>query len=335
MSNHLPLPMRSGKCPMRMAVRAAAMLLAVPAAAPLIAAQDDQPVPLAALVERYRVPGSRFVDAGGVRVHYTDTGRGPVVVLLHGSFLDLQVWDDWVRALSPDHRVIRIDRLGAGLTAADPEGRVGYRREHEMLDAVIAALDLRRFALVGASSGGIVAADYAARRPDRVRRLILMNFPIGHARIAANNEAMTAAIAERRRLGFQNERYTSAMLDNNLIDRRAVTPALVRRLTNYANRRATGEDARVAAATADYAEQDRVAMLKRIKAPTLVMWSEQNRTLALPNGQAAFAAIGAPDKHFSLVRNAGHMVPIEAGPATANVARLFLAGKRPPATIEP
>jgi pimeloyl-ACP methyl ester carboxylesterase len=260
-------------------------------------------------------------------VHYTDQGRGPVVVLLHASYLDLTSWDDWVRDLARDHRVLRIDRLRFGLTGTYPGNIVDYDHEVALLEAFVADRKLKHFALVGASSGGMVAALYAQRHPGQLDNLILMNFPLGHARIAAAPSVPTApGGAARMRM----------ILENNMVDQRAITPALVQRLGDFADRE--DEGGAVAASfdkAAALTEADRVRILGQIRTRTMVVWSAENRTLPLSAGQAAFAAIGAPQKYLTVVENAGHMVPLERGPDTALLARHFLAGHIPPATLAP
>lgn len=301
---------------------AAAMLLAPLGASARTPVVGDAARPsglsIAELRTRHALPESRFIEIAGVPVHYTDQGKGPVVVLLHGSYLDLTSWDDWVADLARDHRVIRMDRIRFGLTGHFPDRAPDYAAEQLVLDGLVDALKLDRFALAGSSSGGIVAAQYADRHPDKVSRLILMNFPLGHGRISmagpTRNEAQTPA--ERMDM----------LLRYNLVDHRVITPKLLARLTDFADRQdPTGAIAGQFKAASALAEGDRAAMLGRLRMPTLVMWAERNRTLPVAEGRAAFDAIGAKDKRFVVVKRAGHMMPLEAGARSVRTARRFLA----------
>lgn len=56
---------------------------------------------------------SRVLAVDGVRIHYTVTGSGPGVVLLHGWALDLREWTDQIAARSPRFTVIAIDRAAS------------------------------------------------------------------------------------------------------------------------------------------------------------------------------------------------------------------------------
>lgn len=308
-----------------MALALGAFFVVIPLAAAADARHEQVTgLTLAQLRARYTLPDSRFVTLGGLPIHYVDHGRGPVVILLHGSFLDLTSWRDWIADLSRDHRVIAVDRLRYGLTGLYPGEPVDYEHEQRMIDALVAYLHLHRFALVGTSSGAIVAAQYADRHPDQVPRLILMNFPLGH-RFIHNSSG-----APRVNLGPVEE--TRALLANNLVDQSVITPALVERLTALDDRAdPTGDIAQAFARAAAFTEPERAAMFARLRMPVLVMWSGENHTVDVDAGRAAFAAIGSPDKSFVIVPRAGHMMPLEKGRESVLIARRFLDQRRQPA----
>lgn len=283
------------------------------------------------LRERHTLPNSRFAEFGGVPVHYIDEGEGPKtpVVLLHGSFLDLTSYDSWAAELGRDRRVLRLDRLRFGLTGHANEGPIDYADEGALLEAFVDGLGLDRFVLAGTSSGGMVAARYAAMHPQRVERLILMNFPIGHSRIKP-----TAPIAEPSEPIDQRQMIRD-VVRANLIDPSVASDQLLERLADYAQR----EDPKGAGAGAwnqakTFTEEARRELLAKIEAPTLVVWSEFNRTLPLENGQIALDAVGAPQKHLLVVADAAHMHPLEKGAESARQVRVFLDGGTPAARTD-
>jgi len=307
-------------------------------AAPLLAAETGGQVNLETLVARYALPESRFVEFDGARVHYVEDGRtdagAPVVVLLHGSYYSLQEWGDWARALGRDFRVIRMDRLRFGLTQGFADGVVSYPREVDLVEGFVKALGLAEFSLAGASSGGIVAALYADRNPERVKRLILFNFPLGHGRIDGNARLLEMA-AENGKRGWQSADFTRIQLEEGLVDQSKITPELVQRMTDFANREDPEGAARSAfGRAAAFGEDARRAMLERLKMPVLVLWSAENKTLPLANGEAAFAAIGSAQKRFTVVDGIGHTAPIEGGAVTARAARTFFLGGWPAARLK-
>jgi pimeloyl-ACP methyl ester carboxylesterase len=315
--------------------QAVCALVLLMAAVPGFAEAGGQ-VPLATLEARYRLPESRFVEFDGARVHYVEEGRAdaPVVLLLHGSYYSLREWAGWSAALAQDFRVIRMDRLRFGLTRGFPDGVVSYPREVDLVEGFVKALGLTRFALAGSSSGGLVAAMLAERNPDKVERLVLFNFPLGHARIAGNPELQRMS-RENIERGWQTTDFTRIQLRDGLVNHDYITPELVARMTDFANREDPDGAARLAfGQAAAFGEPERRAMLGRLQMPVLVMWSAENRTLPVADGEAAYAAIGSAEKRFTLVENIGHSAPIEGGAVTAAAALTFFKGGWPPVRLK-
>lgn len=116
-----------------------------------------------------------FVDSpGGARVHYSVTGDGPALMLLHGTGGDGYAhWGQLMPALAPGRRVICPDYAGSGQTR-DHGGPLQLDELVEQALAVADACAEARFDLVGYSLGAVVAAVIAARHPARVRRLVLV-----------------------------------------------------------------------------------------------------------------------------------------------------------------
>lgn len=98
-------------------------------------------------------------------------GQGPAVLLLHSSVCDRRMWDAQWRALADSgHRVIRCDFRGFGDT---PAGTGSHDDADDVLE-LLDSLGVERTALVGASFGGKVALELAARRPERIGSLLLL-----------------------------------------------------------------------------------------------------------------------------------------------------------------
>jgi len=121
----------------------------------------------------------RFCTSGdGTRIAYSTVGEGPPLAkaanwLSHIEYeWDSPVWTHWIREISQRHLFVRWDERGSGLSdwTADDLSLDAWVRDQE---AVVDALGLDRFALLGISQGGAVAMAYAARHPERVSHLVL------------------------------------------------------------------------------------------------------------------------------------------------------------------
>lgn len=119
-------------------------------------------------------------DHPGSRLSVIDMrprGARQTLVLQHGFAGCAETWEHQIAALCAGYRVVAPDLRGHG-QSDDPKGRYDLERLCDDLDAIVDHLALpERFALVGHSFGGVVALRYAARRPDRVERLVLVATP--------------------------------------------------------------------------------------------------------------------------------------------------------------
>jgi pimeloyl-ACP methyl ester carboxylesterase len=107
-------------------------------------------------------------------ITYTDSGKGTALVLLHGFLENRKMWDPFLPELSKRYRIISIDLLGHGETAA-----LGY--VHTMEDnadavhAVLHSLRIRKCVFAGHSMGGYVALAFAELYAEQVKGIILIN----------------------------------------------------------------------------------------------------------------------------------------------------------------
>lgn len=115
------------------------------------------------------------VDVPGARLFFADSGgAGVPVVFLHPGTGSMRIWEHQVPAIvQAGYRFIAYDRRGYGRTTVEPGGPVSTGPDD--LDALVAALGIDRFHLVGSAAGGMVALDYAASFPRRLRSLTIAN----------------------------------------------------------------------------------------------------------------------------------------------------------------
>jgi len=108
---------------------------------------------------------------GHGRIHAESEGTGPAVVFVHADFVDGRLWDGVRAHLAARYQTVAYDKLGFG--RSDPAtGPVNRRQE---LTAVVDALGLETFHLVGCSNGGQQALDFTLEHPTRVLSLTLVN----------------------------------------------------------------------------------------------------------------------------------------------------------------
>ena len=111
---------------------------------------------LAAPDSRYLDAPGDLLDVAGVRLNVRDTGRkdAPAVILLHGFGSGLHTFEPWARLLETDHRVIRFDLSGSGLSGPDPQGVYTDARSMEIITALMDRLGVAQTSVIGHLIGG-------------------------------------------------------------------------------------------------------------------------------------------------------------------------------------
>ena len=115
---------------------------------------------------------SPYRSINGHRVHYQTEGNGPIMVLAHGGYLDLEIWKPQMRAFKDDYTLLRFSDLGHGQSQTRGDSAIfGY----QIIHALAAPYADSSLTLVGLSWGAMLCVDYALRYPERVRRLVLVS----------------------------------------------------------------------------------------------------------------------------------------------------------------
>jgi pimeloyl-ACP methyl ester carboxylesterase len=119
----------------------------------------------------------REIATNGVTIHVRSGGNGPAVVLLHGYGETGDMWVPLALDLARDHAVIVPDLRGMGLSTK-PGGGFDKKTQAGDVAGVMTALGVRQADVVAHDIGNMVAFQFAAQHPDRVRRLVLIDAPV-------------------------------------------------------------------------------------------------------------------------------------------------------------
>lgn len=111
--------------------------------------------------------GTLALDDGG--------SAGLPVLFVHADIGNVTQWREALDHLRPTRRAVALDLRGHGRSAPAANGDYSFSGRAEDVAALVDALDLARFVLVGHSGGGVVAVQYAAQHPDRVAGLLLVD----------------------------------------------------------------------------------------------------------------------------------------------------------------
>lgn len=266
-----------------------------------------------------------FLAYEGSRVAYATVGDGPPLVL--PAYWVSHLGEDWgypsfrtfVESLAQGRLVVRYDRPGVGLS--DRERRpetLTLDYEVELLAALVDALGLDRVALFGSSVGGPIGIAYAARRPERVERLVLYGTFAASRSIGTLETQRAMVELVRSSWGFGSRVMADLMGPSASPTERREYAAIQQTAATAATA------ARLLELTYSYDVRD---LLPTLTVPTLVVHREDDRAFPLRYGRELAALVPGAE----LVVLPGDAHPPWHGDAGALVEAIapFL-GIRPP-----
>ena len=278
------------------------------------------------MVEAPPVPvGTReLVDIGGRRLNVWRAGdHGPVVLLVHGIPTNHLLWHDVVPQLAAQARVVAVDMLGYGWSDAPGDRGVDLASQAGHLLALLDALEVDRFVVVGHDLGGGVAQILATTAGQRVRAMGVVDgvcfdgWPVPAVR------AMQLARPVLRRwppqlLGAGLQRGLRTLFVHQ--DRaRTWTPwfAAPWRAADGPERMDRHLRSLHPAYTMSVAP-----FLPRLSVPVEVVWGRQDSQMKLRYGQRLADTV--PTARLTVVEDADHFVPADTpGPVVDAVRRLL------------
>jgi len=117
----------------------------------------------------------KFVMVDGKKVHYLEKGSGSPVILIHGFLYHTVMWQKNIDALAEKFKVYAIDLWGFGYSERLPQLDYSFALYGKQIKGFMEALAISKAALVGQSMGGGISVYIAAKYPEKVDRLILID----------------------------------------------------------------------------------------------------------------------------------------------------------------
>jgi N-formylmaleamate deformylase len=267
---------------------------------------------------------SDFVEANGIRLHYTRTGgHGPPLVLAHGVTDNGLCWSPVAEALAPGYDVIMADARGHGLSDA-PER--GYTPADQAADlaGLITALGLRRPILLGHSMGAITTLVLAGTYPELPRAILLEDPPPWW-----QSEATPSPEVAERMAGIKAwlTLVKSKTREELLAENRAESPHW-----SEAERRPWAESKlQFSPHIAEVVQPgnavsvDWPAVLGRVSCPALLITADPGRGAATAPEQAEALRATLPQLQVAHITGAGHSIRRDQLGPYLGAVRAFLA----------
>ena len=257
---------------------------------------------------------SEMLSVAGVQTHVLRGGRGEPVLVLPPEFATNR-WFPYHDALAARFQIFAPDHLGFG-GSERPEWLDGIDDLVFHYVDLLDTLGLDRVSIIGISLGGWIAAEFAVAHPERVDRLVL----VGAAGVKVDGvprfDVFTHPIEETLQRLFYDQTRWVQLLSTDL------GPEVIVR--------AYRESTTLARLSWNpYMYNPKLERrLRRVQAPTLIVWGENDAFLPLPHGEAYARLI--PGATLRVIPQCGHFPPFEQTEQFLHLVLEFLA---PPASI--
>lgn len=321
---------------------ASALLLAAPPAL----AQQAAPAPagtapattgahpyltLEQLRKLYADRQSRFLDVGGLSIHYKDEGprTAPVLLMVHGSESSLRTWDRITQVLKKRYRVVRLDLPSYGLSQGPTDEALKTLVPTDVPIAVLNRLGVKKVTFVGVSSGGTMGMYLAARRPDMVERLILSNTPSDPVDTShlVMPRSFTDAMDRAKATGFRDLDFWNEFLSYFAGDAKRISPQTRKEYYDFYRRVPEKNLIGLIARIGD-GKQATVEMA-RVTKPTFLIWGGADPLLP----ESAVTAITRYLKNAPISKvvmpDVGHYPPLEVPDRFAQLIAAYVEAGTP------
>jgi pimeloyl-ACP methyl ester carboxylesterase len=251
---------------------------------------------------------SRYVEVGGLKLHYNDAGDGPVVIMLHGAGPGASGWSNFSRNIRPfvekGFRVILLDLPGFNKSVPTVTAMPRFLLNAQAVKGLMDVLGIERAHLVGNSMGGGSSLAFALEFPERLHRMVLMG-PAGlgpSLMQALPMEGIKLLFALYRQPNMENLQrmlrvfiYDQSLLSEDLIQQRYDNMmAIPEHLSNFLKCMELNH-----IASTDYSLR-----LSEIQAETLVTWGRDDRFVPLDWGLKLLW--GMPNAQLHIFNRCGH-----------------------------
>lgn len=264
------------------------------------------------------------VKTNDIQTYYEVQGEGPPLILLHGGFADLRMWQPQISVFAQNYQVITYDLRGHGQTGSSEVRRYSAHLFAGDLEALLQQLGINQAIVCGLSLGGMIAQAYAALHPERIAALILCDTAVSTT-LTWNDKLQTylmgwslspsvRLIGARR---FVDYAFWFARITRGeaWFGQNAQVQEYVRECMRSVD---TNEMAKLYQMIVGFAGVD----LEKIKAPTLVLNGEHESANVFEH--TAYIQQHIPHARTAVIPDAGHTSNMENPPVFNQVVLDFL-----------
>jgi len=258
----------------------------------------------------------------GKKIRLAQKGTGPVLVFLHGYPDNLQIWSQVIDILASEYQCIALDWPGMGESEAW-SGGAAPKQMAERLRLILSELGFDTPTIIALDMGGQAALEYAARYPEYVRNLIVMNS------LVFGDEETSWEIQVLRKYGWNRwllrnfPRVVFFRARRTFLSVRSSLPTEIasdlwksfrrNEVRQFISRMCAGYEGSLPNLPLRYS---------KIKCPTLILWGEQDKHFPISHAQRLHKAVSGSE--LEILAGAWHWMIWEHADRVADSANRFL-----------
>jgi 4,5:9,10-diseco-3-hydroxy-5,9,17-trioxoandrosta-1(10),2-diene-4-oate hydrolase len=260
-------------------------------------------------------PKDQYVNVKGVNTRYWTAGdKGPVLLLIHGFGLSVEIWQHNIEPLAKFYKVYAIDLVGFGRTEKH-EGPYTPSFMVDFINDALTAMNLEKVTLIGLSMGGGLSILYTLRFPHKVDKLVLVDsaglgkeviFSMRLMSLPFLGEFVTKPSRKMAYLFFKPAVLNPAQLKGQFTDiyyelfsLPGAQTAMLKVIRSGCNIFGIKKDVL----------NETLMNLHRITSPTLIIWGRQDAIIPLK--QAYYAKEKISNSKLHVIEQCGHMPNFE------------------------
>ncbi len=242
--------------------------------------RKDLTLPKATVKAKYSLANSHFINWKGGEFHYTESGSGVPVLMIHGfggSNRDFYILDSLVNS---KYRVIRVDLPGFGLSDF-PEQNEGDEKITEVYSEyfsfLLDTLHIDSCYVLGNSLGGLMSVNLTLQHPDLVKKLILFNsagYDMAEVMKTANASFFQGKLVQLMLEKGIPKYMTAKGIGRVFYKAPLLTEEKIQRVNDFWNREGNLHHIMAMASTKEQFDE---SLIKKISCPTLIVWGKEDK----------------------------------------------------------
>ncbi|MEB5759095.1 alpha/beta fold hydrolase [Mammaliicoccus sciuri] len=255
-----------------------------------------------------------FLTKENVAIHYNTKGSGYPIILLHGVFQDMDVFEPLIKKLSKNYQVISIDLRGHGLSDTPHDSRVDdYISDIKQL---LNALFINSAYVIGLELGATIATGLTYKNPDLINGMVLINPTDDHSTFPDNRIYDRHADEIRTMSDEDKEKYLLRFRYKNIKQAKKFVKSHI-----PSNDLQTMEEE--IAVKRSFKDFDIISLLPDIETRTLVISGQYDGKILYSEGKRISELL--PNAEFKLFEGSGELPFIEEKEKFIKVLEEFLS----------